>query len=160
MSDWTPLTPQEIYQKSLDEAQGEPLVPETRLEYFLNRIAEGGGGTDGDSDFETVTMTVENIPDVPALGGGTIPGDIQVWGVIVSEDTFEYPIFDHLTAENGTHSLLLYKGSGTVAIGYDSELNITGDFTATDIVDDDGYYVEGTYTGDFTISYVDNSGGE
>ena len=47
MSDYTPLTPQEIYQKSLELAHGEPLEPETRLEYFLNKIAEGGGGGGG-----------------------------------------------------------------------------------------------------------------
>ena len=61
MSDYTPLTPQEIYQKSLADAHGEPLTPETRIEYFLNQIAEGQGGGGGSGSGEnvlTIGMTV------------------------------------------------------------------------------------------------------
>ena len=60
MSDYTPLTPQEIYAKDIAEAGEEGLVPETRIEYFLNKIATEGGGGSSDSDVLLVNVTFDN----------------------------------------------------------------------------------------------------
>lgn len=60
MSDLTPLTPQEIYQKSLAESQTGELEPETRIEYFLNKIATSGGGSGGDERVEILELDEDN----------------------------------------------------------------------------------------------------
>ena len=143
MSDWTPLTQQEIYQKSLDEAQGEPLVPETRLEYFLNKIAEGSGGTGGDSDFTTATMTIatsglhlcfpcidESVPEQEAI-------------FAYSDDIANDPLAE------GDYIIPLYKGlCGIIAVHY-SAVTLTGDAEF-----DNGLIL---VTGDFTITGASTS---
>lgn len=50
MSEYTPLTPQEIYERDIAIAGEEGLTPTTRIEWFLNQIIialNGGGGGGG-----------------------------------------------------------------------------------------------------------------
>lgn len=51
MSEYTPLTPQEIYEKDIATAGEEGLTPTTRIEWFLNKILVALTPTDeGGSD--------------------------------------------------------------------------------------------------------------
>lgn len=136
MSDLTPLTPQEIYQKSLDEAQGEPLVPETRLEYFLNKIAEGGSGG-GSSDFTTCTLTIGS--DFNERN----PLSISIPTVNEGSDFFEDSATTVSNLRAGTRTIVLYKGKMICTTLY-TTITGTGDFTFEDSIL--------TITGDCTIT--------
>ena len=133
MSDWTPLTQQEIYQKSLDEAQGEPLVPETRLEYFLNKIAEGGGGN---SDFSTAHMTVNVGGDglkycpTPLITENAIEIIYPNENTGIADDEYDVPLYNgELVVETGCSSITV---SGDAEFdGDEGLLIITGDCEIT-----------------------------
>lgn len=161
MSDWTPLTPQEIYQKSLDEAQGEPLVPETRLEYFLNKIAEGVGTSEdtGLEDFSIITLTLNVTGDVGNtlhisilgfdLNGGAFTtalikdsDDNNYYSDIAYDEEVGSPVVYNIV-KIGEEPFTVYLNEGEV-----EPTSVTGDCEVES--GDTGYFV--TITGDCTIT--------
>lgn len=114
------LTPKTRLEKYLAKIAGQDLIvpePKTRFEYWLNKIAESGGGS---SDFSTATVTLTTTDNSSSFYGCAIVDD-EITPANIELDPVEEPTV--------TAVFVLYKGSVMISGQFDFETApvITGD---------------------------------